>query len=122
MAVIEECLDRKLEPFEEPCDGEGCAASSSHGPSKSSAGKKSGSSKRQTTGKRRGHQRDDDDDEGNGSDDDSGGRRNGNNKRSMTVPEKGKLYACPYFKYDPVHFGQTRTCSGPGWQELHRLK
>lgn len=120
MAVIEECLDRKLEPFEEPCDGEGCAASSSHGLSKSSACKKGGSSKRQTIGKRREYQRDDD--EGNESDNDNGGRRNDNNKRSKTTPEKDKLYACPYLKYAPDVFGKRRTCSGPGWHELHRLK
>lgn len=120
MAAITECLDRKLEPFEEPCDGEGCDPSSSRGSSKSSACKKDGSSNKQTIGKKRQFQRDDDED-GNASNGDDG-QRNVNNKRSKTTPDGKRRYACPYKKYSPGRFGQVSTCCGPGWIEPHRVK
>lgn len=118
MALIEERLEEKLEPFEEPCDGEGCS-SRSHG---SSSGKVGNPSKRQSIGQKRQLQRDDND--GNESDHDDGSRRNRNNKRPKTVPDDSKppKYACPYYKYDPGRFGQVKTCCGPGWDKLHRVK
>ena len=125
MAIIAECIDRKLEPFEEPCDGEGCnpSSSSSRASPKSSACKKGEtSSKIQSIGKkRRPCQRDDDEDSGDDQDE-GDDRRNDNNKRSKTIPEAKLMYACPYYKYAPDIFGQKRTCMGPGWYELHRLK
>ncbi|KFA74689.1 hypothetical protein S40288_10776 [Stachybotrys chartarum IBT 40288] len=33
-----------------------------------------------------------------------------------------KSFACPYFKYDPKRFGKHRTCCGPGFKDLNRLK
>ena len=31
-------------------------------------------------------------------------------------------FACPYFKRDPIKFGNRGACSGPGWESVHRLK
>ncbi|KAI1859822.1 hypothetical protein JX265_010271 [Neoarthrinium moseri] len=33
-----------------------------------------------------------------------------------------KRLACPYFKNDPEHFLLARSCSGPGWDTVHRIK
>ncbi|KAK5656835.1 hypothetical protein OQA88_4383 [Cercophora sp. LCS_1] len=31
-------------------------------------------------------------------------------------------YACPYFKYSPHKYKSWRTCPGPGWPDVHRVK
>ncbi|KAH6975822.1 hypothetical protein EDB80DRAFT_307382 [Ilyonectria destructans] len=36
--------------------------------------------------------------------------------------EWSKRFACPYFKHDPRKFRDWRTCVGPGFQTIHRLK
>jgi hypothetical protein len=118
MAALLECLEKKLEPFEEPCDGEGCS-SRSHG---SSNGKNSSNSKRPSTGKKRQHQSREDEDNDSENDEDEN-RRNGNGKRTKTSQnDDDQRYACPYYKFDRERFGQMRTCCGPGWSDLHRLK
>jgi hypothetical protein len=33
-----------------------------------------------------------------------------------------ELFACPYFKHSPWQFCSSRTCSGPGWKTVPRLK
>ena len=37
-------------------------------------------------------------------------------------PEPGPRFACPYFKRDPQKYRTHRTCPGPGWQTVHRVK
>lgn len=120
MAMVEECLERKLEMFEGPCDGEACS-SRSHVPSNRSSGKSGNPSKRQSIGYKRQHR---DDSGGNDSDHEDGNRRNGNNKRPKTVGEKAVSFkfACPYCKFDPDRYKQVKTCLGPGWEEFHRVK
>ncbi|KAG8675634.1 hypothetical protein FPOAC2_01700 [Fusarium poae] len=39
-------------------------------------------------------------------------------KGSSTAPR----FACPFFKHDPVKFGTSRSCVGPGWTSVHRVK
>jgi hypothetical protein len=34
----------------------------------------------------------------------------------------GPKLACPFFKRDPDKYSQFRTCVGPGWDTVHRLK
>lgn len=41
-------------------------------------------------------------------------------EESKGVPER-KL-ACPYFKRNPSKYVTERSCSGPGWSSVHRLK
>jgi len=36
--------------------------------------------------------------------------------------KKEKRFACPYFKRDPKVYGDRRSCLGPGWLEVHRVK
>ena len=43
-------------------------------------------------------------------------------KRTKTITERNQKFACPYYKHDPTKHAHTRTCSGPGWDEVHRMK
>lgn len=36
--------------------------------------------------------------------------------------EAEKRFACPYYKNNPAKFRQKRTCCGPGWPTVHRVK
>lgn len=41
-------------------------------------------------------------------------------KRSKIIDQP--KYACPYFQRNPWKHRLSRTCSGAGWAEIHRLK
>ncbi|KAI1459618.1 hypothetical protein F4805DRAFT_419639 [Annulohypoxylon moriforme] len=46
-------------------------------------------------------------------------------KRTRVIGDKNtcsRKLACPYFKKDPEHFQLARSCSGPGWDTVHRIK
>lgn len=52
-----------------------------------------------------------------------------NNKRrrvSVTTTnsdsEHGPKFACPFYKHDPGRYRTHRTCPGPGWRTVHRMK
>ncbi|KAM0556473.1 hypothetical protein ACHAO7_002599 [Fusarium culmorum] len=34
----------------------------------------------------------------------------------------GPLFACPFYKHDPVKYKNSRSCVGPGWKSVHRVK
>jgi hypothetical protein len=36
--------------------------------------------------------------------------------------EIGPRFACPFFKHDPNRYRNRRTCPGPGWPTVHRMK
>jgi hypothetical protein len=36
--------------------------------------------------------------------------------------ETGVRFACPFYKHDPNRFRNRRTCPGPGWPTVHRMK
>jgi hypothetical protein len=38
------------------------------------------------------------------------------------APPPSRRFACPYFKNDPATFQTWRSCGGPGWTTIHRLK
>ncbi|KAH8885956.1 hypothetical protein GQ53DRAFT_845106 [Thozetella sp. PMI_491] len=59
----------------------------------------------------------DDDDSGVGSDRDIGSPR----KSRPTYDDRQK-FACPFFKRDPAKHMQSRACTGPGWNSVHRVK
>lgn len=42
--------------------------------------------------------------------------------RSSENSAQGRMFACPYYKYNPSEYGTQRMCAGPGWEQIHRLK
>jgi hypothetical protein len=52
----------------------------------------------------------------------------GSNKRrrgSMATSDEsdmGARFACPFYKHDPNRYRSRRTCPGPGWPTVHRMK
>ncbi|KAJ4307250.1 hypothetical protein N0V88_000631 [Collariella sp. IMI 366227] len=34
----------------------------------------------------------------------------------------GKKFACPFCKHDPIKYRSVKTCCGPGWINVHRVK
>ncbi|KAF1830104.1 hypothetical protein BDW02DRAFT_573353 [Decorospora gaudefroyi] len=36
--------------------------------------------------------------------------------------ETGARFACPFYKHDPDRYRNRRTCPGPGWPTVHRMK
>jgi hypothetical protein len=59
------------------------------------------------------------------SDDEQDDQRNKRNKSKSTVELSslaGPRFACPFFKHDPQRYISCRTCAGPGWPTIHRLK
>jgi hypothetical protein len=72
------------------------------------------------SGKRkRAGQEDDDNDE-------LGGDANGGNKSRRTKPTGSDAptikFACLFYKRNPVRYKTSRSCPGPGWDSVHRLK
>lgn len=116
MAVILECLDKKLEALEEACDAGDYVFPPSHA---SSGGSRSGKSVSKAAGQKRQLHRDDQEDGSKGGD---SGDPDRNNKRAKMDEDNLPKYACPYYKYDPERFKNHRTCCGPGWGEVHRVK
>jgi hypothetical protein len=42
--------------------------------------------------------------------------------RGSLTDTTAPLFACPYFKSNPQRYQRCRTCCGPGWSTVHRLK
>jgi hypothetical protein len=57
-----------------------------------------------------------------GNDDDPNKRRKVISNSKSGDAKKGKRFACPYFKNNPKLYGDKRSCVGPGWLEVHRVK
>lgn len=91
--------------------------SSGTGPGSNNSGQ--GQSGRSTRSKRRlgGDDQDDSSAGGDGRNPDRGG-----SKRAKKEVETEKKFACPYYKHDPRAHVKHRSCAGPGWTSLHRLK
>lgn len=71
-------------------------------------------------GKRRPSQNDSD---GSGdSDDDEEKHRRPVSKRSKHKQTGTMMLACPFFKRNPQRYQRERSCVGPGWETMHRLK
>jgi hypothetical protein len=45
-------------------------------------------------------------------------------KKKKVNPKEGneKTFACPFCKHDPAKYKKTKTCCGPGWEDVHRVK
>lgn len=57
-----------------------------------------------------------------GADEGDGKGDGGGKKRARRLDVAGLLLACPFFKRDPARYGKVRTCCGPGFPSVHRLK
>jgi len=42
--------------------------------------------------------------------------------KKQKLSDEQQMFACPFFKRDPVRYKNYRTCLGPGWTSLHRIK
>ena len=43
-------------------------------------------------------------------------------KRDPGEPSGGKRWACPFARHDPERYAGVKTCCGPGWTDVHRVK
>ncbi|RFN51748.1 hypothetical protein FIE12Z_3951 [Fusarium flagelliforme] len=43
-------------------------------------------------------------------------------RKIIAQNENSPKFACPYYKYNPHRFSSERSCSGPGWPNMQRLK
>jgi len=60
---------------------------------------------------------------GAGGDGEGDGKGNGGGKkRAKRLDVADLLLACPFFKHDPTRYGKVRTCCGPGFPTVHRVK
>lgn len=88
---------------------------------KRSADKISGrqaSNRSPTSGKKRQLREDDGGGMGEEEDSDEDGGSTLGNKKTKANPR----FACPYYKHDPVKYRSHRTCPGPGFITVHRVK
>ena len=56
--------------------------------------------------------------------DDSGkdGDKSKARKRPRREDSEVKRFACPFYKHNPQEYRSSRTCMGPGWANVHRVK
>lgn len=124
MEKVDEWLDENVCPLEEAYDYEeggpaGGGSRSSGAARTTGAGGGSGGTVAGTKRQLRG----DDDREGENSEGDERSRRDRNKKRTKTEEDDDRLrFACPFYKFDPQRYKNHRSCYGPGWTTLHRLK
>lgn len=115
-----ECLDNQLKMYEGLCTED---LTGTCGPSPQSPFNISNVGNRaiaKLAGQKRQLQKDDTDEEKDTEAAD-GAKRSKISKRTKTGMNL-KPFACPYFKFDPERFGKHRTCCGPGFTDLNRLK
>lgn len=128
-ALLERLMERLMERIyatlaHNYAKGDGGASTSFTPSSTTSAqttsGQASRSSGKSGRGKRRPSQNDSD---GSGeSDDDGEEHRRPVSKRSKHKQNGTRMLACPFFKRNPQRYQRERSCVGPGWETMHRLK
>lgn len=98
--------------------GRSTNASSSNATTSQQSSRKASS---QSNGKRK--SRSDDTTPPNDDDQDSGSnkRRRGSHA-TIESSEMATRFACPFYKHEPHRFRSRRTCPGPGWPTVHRMK
>jgi len=88
--------------------------STSHSNTSPQRSSNAGSKKR--TSDERGEDQDDENDNSNSR------KRSKNSDGAAVLDEEKKKLACPYFKHNPRKYQGLRSCPGPGWDTVHRLK
>ncbi|KAH9227837.1 hypothetical protein K456DRAFT_1847808 [Colletotrichum gloeosporioides 23] len=118
MAKFEEQLDKTICTLDEANDYEGQGQSDSNS-SGARGVKRYASSIKLNPGTKRQHREDGEEpDQSDNEDDDA--HNHAQKKRTKTGD--GRKFACPFFKFDQERYQSQRTCCGPGWDEIHRLK
>ncbi|KAI2779247.1 hypothetical protein F4815DRAFT_500576 [Daldinia loculata] len=112
MAKFNRWLDKRLAIIS-------CSAGSSKGAESGSGSSEQGQSGRSTRIKRRLGGDDQDNSSAGG---DEGDPDRGGSKRAKKDTESERKFACPFYKNDPKAHNKHRSCAGPGWTSLHRLK
>jgi hypothetical protein len=118
MAVLTQCLDTILGPDMKACDRQRSYSVGSKALMTSSRSG-IGQTSRGLAGQKRQLQEDERD--GSQSGREENGQRNRNIKRAKTQ-DGISMFACPYYKRDPQKFKNCRSCCGPGWSSVHRVK
>jgi hypothetical protein len=101
------------------CRGEGSEASqprSSNGSSDIQAESRINNKQKRRITRREGSEPPEDD----GSDGDKSSKRKRVNAPSIDNPTR--KFACPYYQRNPLRHQSCRSCAGPGWATVHRLK
>ncbi|KAI6084245.1 hypothetical protein F4821DRAFT_243298 [Hypoxylon rubiginosum] len=122
MAKFNRWLDKRLAIISytyEASEASGNSASGSGGTESGNGSSGQGQSSRSSRSKRR-LSGDDQDNSSAGGDDNDPNR--GGNKRAKTDNEQEQKFACPFFKHNAKAHCKNRSCAGPGWTTLHRLK
>ena len=55
-------------------------------------------------------------------DEDGPNKRRRGSVTASDESEMGARFACPFYKHDPNRYRSRRTCPGPGWTTVHRMK
>ncbi|KAK4121830.1 hypothetical protein N657DRAFT_682333 [Parathielavia appendiculata] len=75
---------------------------------------------------KRGREEDEFDEQGGSVGDVKGDVVGGKTKKKRENPKEaikgGKKFACPFCKHDPGKYKSIKTCCGPGWDDVHRVK
>ncbi|KAI1135739.1 hypothetical protein F5Y05DRAFT_421139 [Hypoxylon sp. FL0543] len=103
----------------EASEASGNSSSNSGGAESGSRDSGDGQSSRSTRSKRRLGGDDQDNSSAGG---DEGDPDRGSSKRAKKELESERKFACPFYKHDPKAHNKHRSCAGPGWASLHRLK
>ncbi|KAF2031671.1 hypothetical protein EK21DRAFT_35713, partial [Setomelanomma holmii] len=74
----------------------------------------------QSAGKRK--SRTDDHSLPNEDDDEGSNKRRRGSLATVESSDTGARFACPFFKHEPNRYRNRRTCPGPGWPTVHRMK
>ncbi|KAI1799059.1 hypothetical protein F4811DRAFT_565896 [Daldinia bambusicola] len=120
MAKFNRWFDKKLSIISwSASEASGSSTGSSREPNSGSSSSGRDQSSRSTRTKRR-LGGDDQDNSSAGGDEDDPDR--GGSKRAKKDVEPERKFACPFYKHDPNAHRKNRSCAGPGWASLHRLK
>jgi hypothetical protein len=58
----------------------------------------------------------------NDNEEDGPNKRRRGSLATVESSETGARFACPFYKHEPNRFRNRRTCPGPGWPTVHRMK
>jgi hypothetical protein len=105
-----------LATFRQCAGGRTSSASSNHG-SKTQQNSRKAS---QHTGKRK--LGTDDNITPNDDEEDNSNKRRRGSLATTSSSDIGIRFACPFYKHEPHRFRNRRTCPGPGWPTVHRMK